>query len=60
MGAGDIHLGEVHRDDEDFLLLDAGLGKDLAGGAGDKTLAPEFNAVARSLEQFKLARYQGR
>ena len=46
MGAGDVHFGEVNGDDEDFLLIDAGFGEDLAGGAGDEALAPEFEAVA--------------
>src|ERR1700722_11851628 len=46
VGAGDIHLGEVHWDDEDFLLFDAGPAKNLAGGAGNKALPPEFEAVA--------------
>ena len=27
MGAGDIHLGEIHGDDEDFLLLDVALAR---------------------------------
>ncbi len=48
VGAGDVHLGEVHGDDEDFLLFDAGLGEKLAGGAGDEALAPELDAVAAS------------
>ena len=45
MRARDIDFAEVDRDEQDLLLLDAGFGENLAAGAGDKALAPEFEAV---------------
>src|SRR6266404_2575563 len=50
--AGDVHFGEVHGNDEIFLFVGGGSGKDLAGGAGHEALPPELDAVAagRSFE----------
>ena len=45
MSAGDIDLGEVDRDHEDLLLIAAGFSQDLAGRAGDETLAPKLQAI---------------
>src|ERR1700729_4123014 len=41
-----VHSFQVHRDNENFLFVRAGLGHDLPGSSCDKTLAPKFNAVA--------------
>ena len=46
MRACGVHVGEVNGRDENFFLVRAGLGNDFAGGAGHKTLTPEFQAVA--------------
>lgn len=37
---------EVDGNDQVFLFLHSGLGKDLAAGSCDETLSPEFDAVA--------------
>ena len=47
MGAGDIYFTEVNGHDENFFFFGPGLGEDFAGSAGNETLAPELNAVAR-------------
>ena len=46
MSARDIHIGEIHLHEESLFFFHAGLGDDLAARAGDKTLSPEFKAVA--------------
>ena len=43
MRAGDVHFAQVDRHEQNLFLVDAGFGDDLAGSAGDKALAPEFN-----------------
>ena len=53
MGARGVHVGEVHRHDEDFFPFGTGLGDDFAAGAGHKALPPKFNAVAaHAVEDF--------
>ena len=47
MGTGGVHFAEVERYDEDFIPFGAGLGEDIAGGAGDDALGPKLDAVAR-------------
>src|SRR5262245_49371324 len=39
-----VHLAEINGHDEHFLLIDWRFGEDLAGSAGDETLAPELDA----------------
>ena len=46
MGARDIDFAEINIDEQNFFFVRAGFGQDLAGGAGDETLPPEFNARA--------------
>src|ERR1035437_3571487 len=42
-----IHAGEVNGNNQNFLFMRAGFGKNFAGSSGHKTLTPEFNAFAR-------------
>src|SRR5687767_8154648 len=46
MGARDIHFAEVQGNEKVFLFVHTGFGDDLSRRAGNKALAPEFNAVA--------------
>ena len=46
VGAGGVHVSQIHGDEEVSFLGDSGLGEDFAGGAGDEALPPEFQAVA--------------
>src|SRR5213592_4381646 len=44
--ARDIYFLQVNRDEEVLLIVQTGFGEDLTGSPGDKTLAPELDAVA--------------
>jgi hypothetical protein len=46
VGAGDVHMGQVDRRDQNLFLVGTGLGDDFTRCAGDKTLSPEFYAIA--------------
>src|SRR5262249_16235491 len=47
MGSGLVDFAEVEFDKEGFFIFGAGFGQDFAGGAGNKALAPELDAIAR-------------
>ena len=42
-----VHLAKINGHNQNFLLGRAGLGENFTGRAGDKTLPPKFNALAR-------------
>src|SRR5258708_40101088 len=49
MRAGGVHVVQIQRDDEIFLLIDTRFGKNFSRRSRDKTLPPEFNALAADI-----------